>query len=146
MKLSMIFFVLTLSFFLVSTIEGQAWPRELPIKVTDRDQKPVLELKVVISDSTHHVLDEMILPDLESGIVKMIPINNFGKFYLTFSKKGYKTQEVEIEYRNRVANTFPYVTMEKKTRISLWWITILVVALLIRILCRSRYVKSNMNH
>lgn len=121
--------------------------RAILIKVIDSEEKSICEPKVVVYDSTHTFLkEEVAVESLLGDGVKKIIIDDFGKYYLQFSKEGYEpVEEVCVIWRNDQINRSSRVIMNPTTSDKnyslLWFIPGIFVLILYRVFFLKR--KSN---
>ena len=99
----------------------------IKIGVFDSEGNPIDKPRVIVYDSLHQFIKEEIVNKTDfNGQIKKIEIQNFGKYYLQFSKEGYEPiEEVRVTWKNDIVNRSPIVKMKllnaSKSLSWMWW-------------------------
>ena len=99
----------------------------IKIGVFDLEGKPNDKPKVIVYDSLHQFVKEEVVNKTDfKGQIKKIEIQNFGTYYLQFSKEGYEPiEEVRVTWKNDIVNRSPIVKMKllnaSKSLSWMWW-------------------------
>ena len=86
----------------------------IKIGVFDLEGNPIDKPKVIVYDSLHQFVKEEVVNKTDfKGQIKKIEIQNFGTYYLQFSKEGYEPiEEVRVTWKNDMVNRSPIVKMK----------------------------------
>ncbi|MEJ8781543.1 MULTISPECIES: hypothetical protein [unclassified Butyricimonas] len=93
----------------------------------DLEGNPIDKPKVIVYDSLHQFVKEEVVNKTDfKGQIKKIEIQNFGTYYLQFSKEGYEPiEEVRVTWKNDMVNRSPIVKMKllnaSKSLSWMWW-------------------------
>lgn len=99
----------------------------IKIGVFDLEGNPIDKPKVIVYDSLHQFVKEEVVNKTDfKGQIKKIEIQNFGTYYLQFSKEGYEPiEEVRVTWKNDMVNRSPIVKMKllnaSKSLSWMWW-------------------------
>ena len=99
----------------------------IKIGVFDLEGNPIDKPKVIVYDSLHQLVQEEVVNKTDfKGQIKKIEIQNFGTYYLQFSKEGYEPiEEVRVTWKNDMVNRSPIVKMKllnaSKSLSWMWW-------------------------
>lgn len=99
----------------------------IKIGVFDSEGNPIDKPKVIVYDSLHRFVKEEVVNKTDfKGQIKKIEIQNFGTYYLQFSKEGYEPiEEVRVTWKNDIVNRSPIVKMKllnaSKSLSWMWW-------------------------
>ena len=99
----------------------------IKIGVFDLEGNPIDKPKVIVYDSLHQFVKEEVVNKTDfKGQIKKIEIQNFGTYYLQFSKEGYEPiEEVRVTWKNDMVNRSPIVKMKllnaNKSLSWMWW-------------------------
>ena len=99
----------------------------IKIGVFDLEGNPIDKPKVIVYDSLHQFVKEEVVNKTDfNEQIKKIEIQNFGTYYLQFSKEGYEPiEEVRVTWKNDMVNRSPIVKMKllnaSKSLSWMWW-------------------------
>ena len=99
----------------------------IKIGVFDLEGNPIDKPKVIVYDSLHQFVKEEVVNKTDfKGQIKKIEIQNYGTYYLQFSKEGYEPiEEVRVTWKNDMVNRSPIVKMKvlnaSKSLSWMWW-------------------------
>ena len=108
----------------------------IKIGVFDLEGNPIDKPKVIVYDSLHQFVKEEVVNKTDfKGQIKKIEIQNFGTYYLQFSKEGYEPiEEVRVTWKNDMVNRSPIVKMKllnaSKSLSWRWWVIVAVMLLM----------------
>ena len=116
---------LLLCMFCCSLIMAQkSVKRDIMIRVMDEENNPE-QPHVAVYDSLHNFLFEGEAETTGHGSIQKIWVEDYGRYFLIFSKDGYETISTEVEFRNRIMNSSPDVVMKRDLNTALsprvWW-------------------------
>ena len=99
--------------------------RKIMIRVMDEENNPIEQPHVAVYDSLHNFLFEGEAETTGYGSVQRIWVEDYGRYFLIFSKEGYETISTEVEFRDRIVNSSSDVVMKRNIDRSLhvWWYT-----------------------
>ena len=82
----------------------------IKIGVFDSEGNPIDKPKVIVYDSLHRFVKEEVVNKTDfKGQIKKIEIQNFGTYYLQFSKEGYEPiEEVRVTWKNEGLTSMTY--------------------------------------
>lgn len=107
-----------------SMMAQKAVKREIMIRVMDEKHNCIDQPHVAVYDSLHNFLFEGEAETTGHGSIQVIEVDDYGKYFLEFSKEGYETASTEVEFRNRIVNSSPDVVMKKSdggNSSCMWW-------------------------
>ena len=117
---------LLLCMFCCSLIMAQkSVKRDIMIRVMDEENNPIEQPHVAVYDSLHNFLFEGEAETTGHGSIQKIWVEDYGRYFLIFSKDGYETISTEVEFRNRIMNSSPDGVMKRDLNTALsprvWW-------------------------